>query len=97
MKRLFWVALGATAGVLVVRKITKTADNFTPDGAAERVSNGLAGIGDTIREFADDVKAAMATRDAELRDALGINDAQAGGPDLDAVADIFRTHARGSN
>lgn len=99
MKRLFWVALGATAGVLIVRKLTQAADNLTPDGATDRVANALGGLGQTFREFADDVKVAMAERDAELRHALGIADdgTGTGQPDLDAVDELVRTnHSRGT-
>ena len=69
MRRLFWLTLGATAGVLVVRKITKTAHAFTPAGLAD----SAGGIGDSIRYFADQVRAGMVEREAELRDALGID------------------------
>jgi hypothetical protein len=37
--RLFWAALGAAAGVLVVRKVTKTANAYTPEGMAHGLSN----------------------------------------------------------
>jgi Family of unknown function (DUF6167) len=70
MKRVFWIALGATAGVLVVRKLTKTAHAYTPAGLAE----GVQGLGASIRYFADEVRAGMAEREIELRDALGIDD-----------------------
>ena len=69
MRRLFWLTLGATAGVLVVRKITKTAHAFTPAGLAD----SAGGIGDSIRYFADQVRAGMVEREAELRDALGLD------------------------
>jgi len=69
MRRLFWLTLGATAGVLVVRKVTKTAHAFTPAGLAD----SAGGIGDSIRYFADQVRAGMVEREAELRDALGID------------------------
>jgi hypothetical protein len=69
VRRLFWLTLGATAGVLVVRKITKTAHAFTPAGLAD----SAGGIGDSIRYFADQVRAGMVEREAELRDALGID------------------------
>lgn len=74
MKRLFWIALGATAGILVARKITQSARNLTPDGAADRVAGALSGLTQAFREFADDVRAGMAERDMELREALGIAD-----------------------
>lgn len=99
MKRLFWVALGATAGVLIVRKLTQAADNFTPDGAADRASRAMGGLGQALREFAEEVKVATAQRDAELRQALGIaaDGSETGQPDLDAVDELLRTnHSRGT-
>lgn len=88
MRRLFWLTLGATAGVLVVRKITKTAHAFTPAGFAD----SAGGIGDSIRYFADQVRAGMVEREAELRDALGID---ADGHDLSAeeAADLIERPA----
>lgn len=70
MRRLFWVALGATAGVLVVRKVTNTAKAYTPEGVAQ----GLRGLGEGLRELAAVVRESMAERDAELRVALGIDE-----------------------
>lgn len=70
MRRLFWLALGATVGVLVVRKVPSTAKAYTPEGMAQ----GLAGIGDGLREMAAVVKESMAQRDAELRLALGVDE-----------------------
>jgi hypothetical protein len=67
---MFWLALGATVGVLVVRKVTATAKAYTPEGVAQ----GLAGVGDGLREMAQVVKESMAQRDAELRLALGVDE-----------------------
>lgn len=66
MKRIFWVALGATAGVLIVRRITQTAQAYTPTGLAQSVN----GLGDAIRDFADRVSEAMSERELALREAL---------------------------
>ena len=97
MRRLFWLTLGATAGVLVVRKITKTAQAFTPAGLA----SSAGGIGESIRYFGDQVRAGMVEREAELRDALGIDaDGDGGGRrsghDLppDQAADLIEHPAR---
>ena len=70
VRRLFWAGLGATVGVVAVRKLTRTAHTYTPEGVAQ----GLAGIGDGLREMAAVVREAMAQRDAELRLALGIDE-----------------------
>ncbi|PZS33128.1 MAG: hypothetical protein DLM59_07010 [Pseudonocardiales bacterium] len=70
MRRLFWAALGATAGILIVRKLTSTARGFTPAALSEQLSQSIAGLGDSIRDFADDIRAAMAEREEELMAAL---------------------------
>ena len=70
MRRLFWAALGAVVGVLVVRKVTRTAESYTPEG----VARGLAGLGDGLREMAAVVRESMDQRDAELRLALGVDE-----------------------
>jgi hypothetical protein len=56
--------------VLVVRKLQKTARAYTPAGMAERAQ----GLGGSLRYFADEVRAGMAEREIELRDALGIDE-----------------------
>lgn len=96
MKRLFWVALGATAGVLVARQLTKAARN-APAGAADRISGGLTGLGEALREFTGEVRAGMAERETQLREALGISENGGGEADLDRLHDVFQPdHARGS-
>ena len=93
MRRLFWVALGATAGIVVARRLTRAASRLTPDGAAGQVSGALGRLTQTVREFADDVRVGMAERDGELREALGI-DGNGGPPhdlDADTVREMFRS------
>jgi len=70
VRRLFWATLGATVGVLAVRKLTATAKAYTPQGVAQ----GLSGLGEGLRELASAVRESMAERDAELRLALGIDE-----------------------
>lgn len=90
MKRVFWIALGATAGILIARQITKAARNLTPDGAASRVAGAIGGLTQAFREFADDVKAGMAERDIELREALGIaENGTAAEVDIDRLNHMF--------
>jgi len=73
MRRLFWVALGATIGVLVVHKVTKTARAYSPSGVAEGFSASLSDLGEGLHEMAQVVREGMAEREAELREALGID------------------------
>jgi hypothetical protein len=70
MRRLFWVAVGAAAGVYVVRKVQKTARAYSASGLADRAE----GLGANIKYFADEVRAGMAERELELRNALGLDD-----------------------
>ncbi len=69
MGRLFWIGLGAAAGVAVVRRVTRTAQAYTPEG----VATSLGDIGDAIRDFAAAVREGMETRENELRVALGVD------------------------
>ena len=75
MRRLFWVALGATVGVLVVRKVTKTAQAYSPSGMAQGVSGGMSDLAEGLREMAEAVRQGMVERETELRYALGIDTA----------------------
>jgi hypothetical protein len=70
MRRVFGVAVGAAAGVSAVRKVQKTLHAYSATGLAERAG----GLGDTLKAFADQVRDGMAEREAELRDALGLED-----------------------
>jgi hypothetical protein len=76
MRRLFWIGLGATAGVLLVRRLTRAAESYTPEGVARSVQ----GLGEGLRELAAAVREGMAEREAELRAALGADAAPPAGP-----------------
>lgn len=56
--------------MLVVRKVNRAAQAYTPEG----VARGLSGIGEGLREMAAVVREAMDQRDAELRLALGVDE-----------------------
>ena len=73
MRRLFWVALGATVGVLLVRKLSKTAQAYSPSGVAHGLASGLSDLGEGLREMSEAVREGMAQRETELRYALGID------------------------
>jgi hypothetical protein len=71
MRRLFWVAVGAAAGVYAVHKVKQTLHAYSPSGLAERAT----GAGGSIRVFAEEVRSGMVEREAELREALGMEPA----------------------
>lgn len=85
MKRLFWVALGASVGVLLVRSVRRRAQKLTPSGLAEAFGSAASDLAGAVRSLADEVRAAAAEREAELADALDL-------PDREGPAD--RTPAR---
>ena len=70
MRRLFYVALGATAGVLLVRKVSAVANKWTPQGMAAQAG----GLGGQLAAWWADVQEFAAEREAELREALGLED-----------------------
>ena len=76
MRRLFWLALGATAGVLIVRKLSKAAEKLTPQGIAQNFAAGLNELAYALRDFAADVREAMTAQETALRQAAGLD----GGP-----------------
>lgn len=67
VRRLFWVALGATVGVLVFRSLSRTASAYTPSG----VGRSLSSAAQSLRDLADAVREGMDEREQELRAALG--------------------------
>ena len=75
VRRLFWISVGASVGVLVVRKLQQTADALTPvRRRRRRCAAGMADLAEAVRDFGDEVQVAMLERETELRDALGLDD-----------------------
>ena len=72
-RRLFYIALGATAGVLIVRKASQAAQRFTPAGVQSSVSGAFGGFGASIREFGATLREGMAEREDQLRTELGLD------------------------
>ena len=69
MKRIFWFVIGTLVGVYAVTRLKKKAQLLAPEslqGSAEKLASA-------IRHFGDEVRAGMAERETELRDALGID------------------------
>ena len=71
MKRILWFIIGTVVGVYAVTRLKKRAQVLAPESlqqSAEKVASA-------IRHFGDEVRAGMAERETELRDALGIDTA----------------------
>jgi hypothetical protein len=70
VRRVFWVAFGAAAGVLVVRRLGAAVDRWSPEGIAAQAG----GAGERLALWWAEVRALSAQREAELRDALGLEE-----------------------
>jgi threonine/homoserine efflux transporter RhtA len=80
MRRLFWVALGATLGVLIFRRLSKAAEKLTPQGIAASLGAGLTELSYSLRDFVDDVRDAMSAQESALRAAAGLDAGAAADP-----------------
>lgn len=63
MRRLFYLGLGVAIGVAATRRVGRVVRAWTPEGVAGR-------LGESVRDFTADVRASMAERESELREAL---------------------------
>jgi hypothetical protein len=73
MRRLFWLTMGITIGVLVVRKLSAAAEKMTPSGILGSLAEGLRDLAEAIGDFGADVRAAASEREAELRSGTGLD------------------------
>src|SRR4051794_19496380 len=76
MRRLFWLGVGLAVGAIVVRKLTKKAEAFTPAGISGSLQSSAAELLDSARDFVEEIREGMAERESELYSAL------AGDPDM---------------
>jgi phage host-nuclease inhibitor protein Gam len=65
VKRIFWFVIGTLVGVYLVTRLKSRARALAPQSAEKLAS--------AIRHFGDQVREGMEEREAELRDALGID------------------------
>jgi hypothetical protein len=70
MKRLLWLGIGLAVGALVVRKVTRAAQAYTPGGIASSLSESASGLIQALRDFADDVREGMAEREQQIYQAF---------------------------
>ncbi|MCU1628942.1 MAG: hypothetical protein JWP64_3891 [Pseudonocardia sp.] len=68
MKRLFWLGVGAAAGVYVSRRVTETKQRLTPQGIGADLADGLRELGAGLGAFGAEVRAGMSARERELTD-----------------------------
>ena len=73
IRRLFWIALGATVGILIVRQLNRAAEAVSPTALGRALTRLAESAADALSAFADDVRDGMHERESELRSALGLD------------------------
>jgi hypothetical protein len=71
IKRILWFVIGTAVGVYAVTRLKKRAQVLAPESLQASADK----MASAIRHFGDEVRAGMAERETELRDALGIDSA----------------------
>ena len=74
MRRVFWFGLGVGATLFAGVKVRGYLRQARPGVIGRRVADSAAGIGDSVWDFTDRVRAAMVERETELRETLGLPD-----------------------
>ncbi|WP_067468666.1 hypothetical protein [Actinomadura macra] len=82
MRRLFWVSVGAGAGIYATHRVKRRVERFaralSPGGVAARAVSTGQGAGERLRLFAADVRTEMRAREEELREAVRMDQAPPG-------------------
>ena len=68
MKRIVWLGVGVALGGIAYQKITEARSLASPGG----LNRAVASLADSVAHFADQVRAGMGEREAELRRGLGL-------------------------
>ncbi|MFG2880976.1 hypothetical protein ACGFYV_01375 [Streptomyces sp. NPDC048297] len=77
-RRTFWFTTGVAAGVWATTKVNRKLKQLTPESLAATAANKALETGHRLKDravgFALDVRDNMAQREAELEEALGIDE-----------------------
>ncbi|WP_026818375.1 hypothetical protein [Arthrobacter castelli] len=71
-KRLIWVGIGVTIGIIAVRKASEAKAKYGPEG----INRAMGSLADSVSGFAETMRQGMSEREADLRIALGIDTEQ---------------------
>ncbi|UXY26412.1 hypothetical protein [Streptomyces sp. HUAS TT20] len=96
-RRTFWFTTGVAAGVWATTKVNRKLKQLTPENLAAAAANKALETGQRLKDravgFALDVRDNMAQREAELEEALGIDQT----PQLPAPRRYTAIENNGSN
>ena len=70
MRRVFWVAVGAVAAVAILKYAEPVARKYAPDSVAVDIAGRAGRVLTTLGEAPGTLLSAARSREAELRDAL---------------------------
>ncbi|WP_343317449.1 hypothetical protein AAFM46_08885 [Arthrobacter sp. TMP15] len=71
MKKIFWLGVGITIGVIAARKIAAAQGVIGPEG----LNRAVGRMSDAVHDFADAMRENMDERETDLRVALGMDQA----------------------
>lgn len=69
MKKIFWLGVGITIGVIAARKIAAAQGALGPEG----LNRAVGRMSDAVHDFADALRENMDERESDLRIALGVD------------------------
>ncbi len=76
MKRIFWLGVGITIGVVAARKLAAAKGAIGPEGLNRAVGRAA----DAAQDFAEAFRESMGERETDLRTALGLDPERPVGP-----------------
>jgi len=76
MKKIFWLGVGITIGVVAARKISAAKGALGPAG----LNRAVGRMSDSVHDFADALRDSMDQRETDLRAALGLDPERPIGP-----------------
>jgi hypothetical protein len=77
-RRTFWFTAGAAAGVWATTKVNHKLRQLAPESLAAQAAGRALRAGHRLKDFAVDVRTGMASREAELDEALGLEPGRGG-------------------
>lgn len=69
MKKIFWLGVGITIGVLAARKLSAARGTIGLEG----LNRAVGRVGDAVADFAHALRENMDERESDLRIALGVD------------------------